>query len=359
MLRFWLKGPGEPPTPGRWKAMPEEYAVGFAGTHRNTNGGVAFGYGYDRQGNVSTSVCEFSLWTTAQNIRNAPSLRDRLTPGGPLVVHGIQGFPSSPVRPFNEPPWTSYAVEYNDTSVDPRAAGHLGSVRLYTKPCDAPAARYHGPGSRSNPPYVVDPPVVVTECVGRTCPPPDCVFGVNCTPPTGIDLGIGKIGENNPHNPYGPYNFTIGVRNLGNAISTSQTITVTDVVPAGMTFTNVTSANWTCTPNPIIPSGGTLTCTYTGGFPLAANQLLGTIDIVATGGEGPFENCASLGGGDSNSANDRACVSVKTDKVGELIVKKVVHVPGAWSLPGPYPVTVTCGSNVTNLSLMDLSLIHI
>ena len=192
----------------------------------------------------------------------------------------------------------------------------------------------------------------MTGCVGPTCPPPDCVFGVNCPPtPTDIDLAL-VIGENNPNNPYGPYNFTIGVRNLGNAINTSQPITVTDVVPAGMTFTNVTSSNWTCTPNPVIPSGGTLTCTYSGSFPIAANQALGWITIVATGGDGPFENCASLAPGDGDSSNDRACVTVKTDKVGELIVKKVVHT-FSFVMNGPYPVTVTCGSNVTNLSLMN------
>src|ERR1700688_979330 len=47
VLRFWLKGPNDPPSPGRWKLVPEEYAVGFAGDDRNTNGGVAIGYGYE------------------------------------------------------------------------------------------------------------------------------------------------------------------------------------------------------------------------------------------------------------------------------------------------------------------------
>ena len=50
VLRFWLKGPNDPPSPGRWKLVPEEYAVGFAGNYRNTNGGVALGYGYGADG---------------------------------------------------------------------------------------------------------------------------------------------------------------------------------------------------------------------------------------------------------------------------------------------------------------------
>jgi hypothetical protein len=152
VFRIWLKGPNDPPSPGRWKLVPEEYAVGFAGNHRNTNGGVALGYGYGQDGTLSANGCEFSLWTTGQNLRNAPALKTRLDPGGPLVVHGLAGVPASPVRNFNEPPWTSYAIDYNDTSRDPRASGHLGSVRIFAKPC-APAA-YSGPGYAANPPYI-------------------------------------------------------------------------------------------------------------------------------------------------------------------------------------------------------------
>lgn len=320
VFRIWLKGPNDPVSPGRWKPVPEEYAVGFAGNHRNTNGGVALGYGYGQDGAMSANACEFSLWTTAQNMRNAPTLRDRLDPGGPLVVHGIQGLPASPVRDVNVPPWTSYSVGYADKTDDPRAAGHLGSVRIYSKPCVAPAV-YSGPGYPASPPYTSPPPIVVvdTGCVGRDCPPP----------PPRPDLEIRKIGEHNPNNPNGPYNFTIGVRNLGIALTGPQTITVTDVVPAGMTFTSVTPTNWTCAPLPVIPSGGTLTCTYTGTFPVATSQLLGTIGIVATGGAGPHENCASLSvPNDGNSSNDRACITVQKPPLDVKLEKKMSGILG-------------------------------
>jgi len=152
VFRVWLKGPNDPPSPGRWKPVPEEYAVGFAGNFRNTNGGVALGYGYGQDGTLSTDACEYSLWTTAQNIRNAPALKSQLDPGGPLVVHGIAGAPASPVRNFNEPPWTSYAVDYDDNFRDPRAAGHMGGVRIFSQPCPA-VANYGGPGYAANAPY--------------------------------------------------------------------------------------------------------------------------------------------------------------------------------------------------------------
>ena len=56
VLRFWLKGPNDPPSPGRWKLVPEEYAVGFAGNYRNSNGGVALGYGYGPGRNAQRRV---------------------------------------------------------------------------------------------------------------------------------------------------------------------------------------------------------------------------------------------------------------------------------------------------------------
>jgi hypothetical protein len=140
VLRFWLKGPNDPPSPGRWKPVPEEYAVGFAGNYRNTNGGVALGYGYGQDGTVNTTVCEAALWTTGQNLRNNPALRSQLEPGGPLVVHGLQGSPADLVRNANTPPATSYFVDYDDAFDDPGASGHIGSVRVYMTPCAAVAA---------------------------------------------------------------------------------------------------------------------------------------------------------------------------------------------------------------------------
>jgi hypothetical protein len=153
VFRIWLKEPNAPPSPGRWKTVAEEYAVGFAGTYRNTNGGVALGYGYGRDGMLDTGACEYALWTTGQNLRNNPTLRERLEPGGPLVVHGVAGIPAGPVRPLNEPPWASYAVDYDDAFDDALAAGHLGSLRIYAKPCVSPIA-YGGPGYAANAPYI-------------------------------------------------------------------------------------------------------------------------------------------------------------------------------------------------------------
>ncbi|MBI5323099.1 hypothetical protein [Bradyrhizobium sp.] len=148
VLRYWLKDANDPPSPGLWKPMPEEYAVGFAGTYRNTDGGVALGYGYRQDGTLDSASCEASLWTTAQNLRNNPALRSQLEPGGPLLVNGLQGSPADMVRGANEPPAISYFVDYDDKFDDARASGHIGSVRILTRPCTAIA------GNTSSPPYV-------------------------------------------------------------------------------------------------------------------------------------------------------------------------------------------------------------
>ena len=131
VLRYWLENPDDPNTPSKWIAKPEEYAVGFAGTYRNTNGGVALGYGYGRRsdGQLVEATCEYALWTTGQNLRNNPALRQQLDPGGPLVVNGgLHGSPADQVRTSNEPPTVNRSlIDYDDRFEDPTATGHLGA----------------------------------------------------------------------------------------------------------------------------------------------------------------------------------------------------------------------------------------
>jgi Domain of unknown function (DUF5979) len=212
VLRYWLKDSNDPPSPGRWKLSPEEYAIGFADTYRNSNGGIALGYGYSQDGTLGAGACEAALWSTGQNLRNNPALRSQLEPGGPLVVHGLQASPVDLVRSANEPPAISYFIDYDDKFDDPAASGHIGSVRVYTTPC-APAAYVRPvvnatpvavPGGCVGPncgnvctPTCVCPPgtvLVGKECVKRECPPPQ-VFNPatgSCMCPQGTVLRDGK-----------------------------------------------------------------------------------------------------------------------------------------------------------------------
>ena len=439
VFRVWLKGPNDPPSPGRWKVVPEEYAVGFAGTHRNTNGGVALGYGYGQDGALSTNACEFSLWTTGQNLRNNAALRERLQPGGELVVHGLAGMPASPVRTFNEPPWTSYFIDYDDAFNDPRASGHLGSVRIYSKPCVPPAV-YSGPGYRTNPPYTYPPTVVVeTECRRPDCPPPPRVgelivqkkvvfVGAVLLPPAtyavtvtcGSNVTTLSLAENVPQTisniPYGtscsvvepppPVPPSVCPQNTGvwttviappspvTINTTTATVTVTNTLECkphdgggngymrvskvienrteaslssltALTFPmtatcggNTTTLNVQLTTPGIVsnvPVGTVCSVTETlpppppigcgsGRTPTWGTPAYAPATVTITSGAGPVITVKNV----------LTCEPSDGGQVGELIVKKTVAFVGALSLPpATYPVTVTCGSNVTTLSLAE------
>ena len=215
---------------GAWKLVPEEYAVGFAGTYRNTDGGVALGYGYGQDGTLSGAACEFALWTTGQNLRNNPALRSQLEPGGPLLVNGLQGSPADMVRGANEPPATSYFIDYDDAFDDAAASGHMGSVRILAQPCATPVAS-GAAGSTSSPLYVS----------GLTSTPPgDSGVGPDCFPPpvTPVDLKIEKKGATSPVPQVNGYSFTLTITNTGApSNAASGVIGVSDFAPAGMTST--------------------------------------------------------------------------------------------------------------------------
>jgi hypothetical protein len=170
-----------------------------------------------------------------------------------------------------------------------------------------------------------------------------------------IDLTIGK--ENTPQGGSGT-SFNLWVTNVGVPITFPVGgLTVTDVIPAGMTVTSITSPNWTCTPTSLV-GPGTLTCTYNLAGSLGTGaQLPGSIIVnYTTTGPGPFTNCATISAGavvgvDTNSANNTACVTV-TPSPGSLSVTKVVAPdPRGIGSTLTFPMTVTCTAPPTTYSL--------
>ncbi len=357
VLRYTLKAPNDPPSPGRWRPAADEYAVGFAGTFRNTNGGVALSYGYRSDNTLDTGACEASLWTTGQTLLN-----------GPNAVNGLQGNPADRVRPANEPPSVASFVDFDDKLTDPGSTGHLGSVRIIARPCVAPVAAVAPPpppppptvigggGGRACTPSCVCPSgtifkdgtcqttdikcpdgqiLIDGKCVkrpplaiigGRCVPPsipgptPDscvcpqgmvqqgrtCVTPRNaCTPPMvpgpcdeNIDLAIKKIGETSPPPDVPWYNWTLNVTNVADPFNGNNIIVVTDNAPPGMTFLGVTAtpaSDWDCSNF----TATSVQCIYKGSGPVSPGELLGTITIQArANGNGPyppFTNCATVG----------------------------------------------------------------
>src|SRR6185436_13075713 len=201
------------------------------------DGGVALGYGYGQDGMLSTGACEAALWSTGQNLRNNPALRSQLEPGGPLVVHGLQGSPIDMVRGANEPPATAYFIDYDDKFDDAGASGHMGSVRILAQPCVgavAASGASGAPGATTNPPYVSGP----TTPTSGDCPAgrnPDGTCGV-----VRIDLAIKKTASQGKYDPATgtwTFTFTLAVTNVGNPFVPANHIVVADPVPNGLTFT--------------------------------------------------------------------------------------------------------------------------
>ena len=115
-----------------WQEQADEYAIGFAGDLRNGNGGLDFGYAYDREGEIDRSSCGGYLWSTGEDLRNSPAaaLALRLSQTGTLHVRGLQGAGTWQDRPRNVPPLESYFISYIDQSADDAARGTLGDVAI-------------------------------------------------------------------------------------------------------------------------------------------------------------------------------------------------------------------------------------
>ena len=152
-----------------WQEQPDEYAIGFAGNLRNGNGGLDFGYAYDREGEMDRSSCGGFLWSTGEDLRNSPdaALAQRLSQTGALHIQGLQGEGLWQDRPRNAPPLESYFISYVDESADDAARGTLGDIAI-ERACVPPAhagvlappapAAVLPPGAAAPPPIVSGPP---------------------------------------------------------------------------------------------------------------------------------------------------------------------------------------------------------
>ena len=115
-----------------WRPAPDEYAVGFPEGFRSSNGGIALGYDYDRYGFIQYGRCQKTLWSTGERLRQNARHKARLTDGGPLIVHGLQGNSIRLVRPANEAPFKTYFIDYDSHHNDPTYKGHMGDVAIWS-----------------------------------------------------------------------------------------------------------------------------------------------------------------------------------------------------------------------------------
>jgi len=152
VVRFTREVPDDPTTPGTWVPVPDEYAVGFRPDQRNTDGGVALGYGYDQTGAMRGGSCNAYLWTTGEALRDDPALAAQLSAGGPATVDGLQGNDASLVKPANSPPFSSYFTDYDGNFDHPERQGWMGDVEIF-QPCEGTQGGIGYPGYQPPPFY--------------------------------------------------------------------------------------------------------------------------------------------------------------------------------------------------------------
>ncbi len=113
-------------------------------------------------------------------------------------------------------------------------------------------------------------------------------------------------------------NYSITVSNIG-SLQTSGPVTVTDLLPAGLTAVSVTGSGWTPQIN-----GSTITATRSDPLSPGASYTPLTVTVaVANNAAASISNTATVsGGGEINTANDSSTDTASVTQVADLTVSK-------------------------------------
>jgi len=222
--------------PARWRALPQDYAIGFPLSLRNANGGVAISYLYDSKGRIKRNACGGFVWTTGEDLRFSadPTLSAQLRNWGAEHVQGLQGMESWRIRPDNEPPLHAYFTDYDNHFDDASARGHMGDLAIWREcglaeklgvdfaaaegavappalsfPPAGPVPRGQGPKRPPNKQPLkctqlgACPPPPPSTCKTPPCPPPppSACKTPPCPPPPPICLPDERRGDNGQCQP--------------------------------------------------------------------------------------------------------------------------------------------------------------
>lgn len=177
--------------------------------------------------------------------------------------------------------------------------------------------------------------------------PTNNTASVNVNSTNEADMRMTKTASINPVVLNQPFNYTLTASNLGPlAIPAGQTITISDMPPAGLKILSIDSAlGWNCgTPVFPIADPASLSCSRSDG--LGANSSAPAVTVTAVlevTGSTTNRACVALGGGaggrvDSNSSND--CTGVV---VASTTTRADVRVVSKTATPNP----VVAGQNLT------------
>jgi hypothetical protein len=351
VLRLRAQRPGSDGTPYYWQATGE-YAVGFGLDHRNSDGGMALGFGYGRDGVVDPGRCGGTLWVTGSQLRMVrdlsrdgalardPALAQRLAAGGALALDGLQGSPPGELRPQNTPPWSSPFIDFNDTTeragASGQAFGHMGDVavwricpgpllpqlvELLSEEMFCPAGFYDSrnqcipapcaPGERYRGGLCEKPECRTGERVrGESCCPVGSKWNARtraCSrkPSDQADLAIRKeVGRCAPHE--GPCTFRIVLTNDSDVPYTGP-IFVGDTINAGAIQSITGPAGWICGPvtgaisacidlDTALPPRQSVEFSVVAAIPGSVQHWLGCAGVKGDAGK------------DASDGNDKSCV---------------------------------------------------
>lgn len=174
---------------------------------------------------------------------------------------------------------------------------------------------------------------------------------VNVAASNDADMRLTKTASANPVVPNVPFTYTLTGRNLGPlAVPSGQDITISDVVPAGVTLSApITAPGWTCDALPFVGNGAsTWSCTRATGLNANTDAPAVTVSAVLTGtGTATNNACVVLGLGartDSNAANNCVGVGVTATATGADL-----RLLSKTATPDP----VVAGQNLTYVITVD------
>jgi hypothetical protein len=275
-----------------WKRAPDEYAVGFAEGHRNTNGGHALGYGYNQYGEINLSACQSTLWSTGELLRQNPQHQAQLKAGGPAIVHGLQGIRTTRIQSRQAIPFKTYFIDYDSHHADPTLHGHLGDVAVFST-CGRGSAK-----TASKPTQLTDEPKGPKGPrirIAKSCSATVLGGTVHCR------VSLRNTGSKAPAGTVGFSDFAENLRGSG----------------AAPTMIRIATSNkaWQCSALPTT----SLDCTIAGNTLRPGQRQL--VDVVmdvshlTTAPDWRVRNCAKLDG-----SSKQKCVTV--GKSSTLIVAK-------------------------------------
>jgi hypothetical protein len=332
VLRLRAQTPGADGTPFLW-ATVGDYAIGFPPIYQNGDGGIAIGYGYEPSGRATAGACGGTLWTTGSQLRVSPDLpiAQRLAPGGPFPIDGLQGNAVSLLRPQNTPPFSSYFIDFDDRTDITGTPGHMGDVIVWRSCPSAPApviAEYVplilelGVGFQVGDSCRADEILIDGRCDKPQCEPSRTLRGDTCCPrdtnwnprskvceprqPGRPDLKVVKTVKDKHCGTatLGACSFEIVVTNVGDAPYTGP-IVIGDIMVSAGSAASVTAvdipAGFTCGPIPLPvasgPAGSTALGCINPNAMLAPNQPIGfRFSGSAPTSRAGWRNCALVVG---------------------------------------------------------------